>query len=238
MPTLFSAKDIAEQSLQKIGRFPTTEDQANAVDLARALRMLETITQDFFGGNTVTSAWGTLQIPLTASTLEYPLSDYQTDEGVQFVYGAELIDVSNSGWRVLGPIKVVNEKKFFSNDITQTGIPAIVYVDKGIPPIMQINPILGAEVAADNYKILLQIQTFATRIVTRGIGAKPIDLRPTYYLWAITKLAYQLGNGTIRRLPEAELTRLQKDYMDMETKLQGFDANENDDQPFTEPWGQ
>lgn len=239
MPTLFSAKDIAEESLKKIGRFPSTQDQADAGDLGRALRMLEIVLQDFFGSNSVTSAWGTLLIPITASTLQFPLSNYQTNDGVQFAYGAELVKNDDPTWRPgHHKLKIVTEEHFYGLDLTNQGLPEKLNIDKGFSPIMQVWPLLGATIPDGTYSILLQIQTFATQIQTKGIGASPIDLRPTYYLWAINRLAYELGTGTLRYLPAEQLNRLQKDYQTQQTLLQGFDANENTTQICTEPWGQ
>lgn len=241
MPTTLSAKDIAEEALRKIGRFPSTQDQADAGDLKKSLRMLEIILQDRFGQGSMTSAWGTVRVPLTASTQIYPLKNQQTDaaiNGVQFVYAAELITIA-SGESC--PIDVINEKKFFERDQNCVGRPCAVYINKGpdsANELMLINPILGAEVADGTYEIYLQVQTFATTISQNGVGAKLINIRPTYYLWAIKKLAYELGNGTLRQLPTAELNRLQKDYMLDEAKLDAFDGRENDSQPYTRPWGQ
>lgn len=237
MPTLFSAKDIVEESLKKIGRFPSTQDQADANDLVRGLRALELVLQDFFGSNDVTSAWGSLLIPIVAGVMQYPLSQYSTNDGVQFVYAAELINNADATWRPT-PLDIVTEKKFFEHDLHCTGLPCRLNVDKGVSPIMQINPILGADVADGTYSVLIQIQTFATQILLKGIGAKPIDLRPTYYLWAINRLAYELGTGTLRYLPETQLSRLQKDYQTQQTLLEGYDANENSTETCTEPWGQ
>lgn len=244
MPTIFSAQDIAEQALQKVGRFPTTQAAADTKDMARALSMLETILQDFFGTASVTSAQGTLQIPLTAGTLKYPLVTYATADGVQFVFGAQLVNVANGGWRVIDKdIKIIGEESFYERDLQCTGHPHWICIDKGVkgePPLLQVNPILGPEVPDNTFVLLMQVQTFAPTVVTRGIGSSPSKffMRPTYYLWAITKLTYQLGTGTVRRLPDGELDRFQKDYMMMEAKLTGFDAPENSNEPFTQPWGQ
>lgn len=240
MPTLLSAKDICEQSLMKVGRFPTSQDQPNIIDLKRAFKMFELVLQSTFGEASVTSAWGTLQVPLVAGLTAYPITELSTEtykEGVQFVYGAELITINGGSSR---PIDVVTEEKFFKLNQTDVGEPCEIYIDKGESPIIHVHPTLGSEVADNTYQLLLQVQTFPTAISQQGVGARAgaLNIRPPWYLWAITKLTYQLGTGTLRRLPEAELTRFKADYEEMELKLLGFDGAENQNQNFTQPWGQ
>lgn len=236
MPTLFSAKDIAEEALKKIGRFPTSQSQANAVDLTRALRMLELILQASHGEQSMIGGKGTLQVPLVATVRNYPLQYLANPAGVQIVFDAELLEVASGS---VTPLKVLEEEEFFKRNLTDTGLPCEIYVNKGpeATPSMQIHPYLGPDVASGLYKIYLQIQTFATTISERNIGSRTINIRPTFYLWAITKLAYQLGTGTIRRLPRQETDQFKLDYEEMEIKLVGFDGNDNSNQPFTEPWG-
>lgn len=240
MPTLLSAKQISEHALRKIGRFPTTQDQADAGDLHIAMGMLEFVLQDFFGQSSVASAWGTLQIPLLSSLAEYELKQFSSGfaaAGVQFVYAAELVEVASDQ---KSPLDILNEEKFFQRTFSDTGLPNAIYVNKGPDTAgekMLINPMLGPDVADGSYKVYLQIQTFATKI-SENTGAPLLNIRPTYYLWAISKLAYQLGTGTLRRLPKTETDQFKVDYEEMETKLTGFDGSENDNQPFTPPWGQ
>lgn len=239
MPTILSAKEIVEKSLQKIGRFPTTQAAANPVDLKRGLETLEIILQDYFGQGSLASAKGTVQIPLLSSTPIYQLKYYENQlarSGVQFVYSAELLEVA-SGSRT--PVDVINEEKFFLLNPNTTGLPCAVYVNKGPDvsnTLVQIHPMLGSQVADGTYTLLMQVQTFATAI-TDNSGAQKLNIRPTLYLWAITKLAYQLGTGTIRRLPKQETDQFKIDYEEIESKI-SFDNVENDNQPYTEPWGQ
>lgn len=237
MATIFSAKDIVERSLQKIGRFPTSMAAADSVDLERGLSTLELILQDAFGQQSMIAGKGTLRVPLVAAVEKYPLQYLSNTAGVQMIFDAELIEVASGAST---PIRVCDEEQFFRLNLKDVGVPCDIYLNKGpeINPTMQVHPMLGPDVAEGVWEIYLQIQTFATAILTRGVGVPVLNLRPTLYLWAITKLAYELGNGILRRLPETELTRLKADYEEKESKVIGFDGSDNSNQPFTEPWGQ
>lgn len=240
MPTILSAKDIVEQALKKIGRFPSTMEQADAGDLREGYTMLELILQSFYGEGSNTSAWGTIQVPLLSSNRVYALKLYERElaaPGIQFVYDAELLEVASGA---VTPLNIINEEKYFKLNLKETGTPTDIYINKGpdvADTLMQTYPTLGAEVAANTYKILLHVQTYATRI-DRATGAAKINIRPTLYLWAIKRLAYELGTGTLRRLPKIETDQLKVDYEELEIKLSAFDNAENDNQPYTKPWGQ
>lgn len=238
MATYFSAKDIVETSLQKIGRFPTTQDQADAVDLKRGLSTLESILQELAGTQSVTCNWETIEIPLLAGVSAYPLANIVGKEGVNFIYSAELLNVA-AGSRC--EVKIINEDEFNGLDSLCTGEPCKIFMDRGNHPVVHAYPMLGAPVPPVTFSLLLKVQHYFSSFDKKGeadINHIEFALRPSWYRWAWTKLSYELGNGIIRRLPEGELTRLKADYEESEQKLSAFDNAQTGNQPFTLPWGQ
>ena len=82
----------------------------------------------------------------------------------------------------------------------------------------------------------VRIQTYHPEIDKMGIGDTDIILRPSWNLWVIKKLAYEIGMGPVRRLAEAELQRLMNDADTMESLLMSSDSrNGQPSPPVTEP---
>lgn len=239
MPTIFSARSLAEIALQNIGAFPVSENSADPVELRRALQRLELVVNDSIGKSSVKSAWLALTIPLLASVSRYRIADYCTEEGVQFIYDAFLQSYDDGAGTTRTLIDSHTERDFSQWDKSATGDPTAVYIDGTNDPYLNVYPAPDASLAAGTYGIRLHCQTYATKITPQGTGGVNINIRPAWYLFITNKLSYELGKGAIRRLDERELQRFQQDYMRGEADLIGFDGSQNDGlRTTTEAWGQ
>lgn len=239
MPTIFSARGLAEIALQNIGSFPVTEDAVDPKELSRAVQRLELIMNDTLGQNSVTSTWKTLEIPLQANVNRYRIAAFTDDDGVDFVFDTFLQDIQSGVSTTRNLMESITEREWNRLDKSIVGDPQRTFVDRTNDPYLNVNPMPGSDYVAGTRAIRLQIQSFATRITSQGTGGVNINFRPTWYLFLTNKLSYELGKGAIRRLPEAELDRYQKDYMISEMNLiSGDGAQITGLDSCTQPWGQ
>lgn len=239
MPTIFSARGLAEIALQNIGSFPVSEEAADPAELSRAVQRLELIMNDTLGQNAVTSTWKTLEIPLSANVSSYRIADFSDGDGVQFVFDTFLQDIQNGVSTTISLLDSVTERGWDLLDHSSTGDPLRTFVDRTNDPYLHINPMPGTDYETGTRSVKLQIQSFATKITREGTGGVNINFRPTWYLYLTNKLSYELGKGAIRRLTDGELERYQKDYMMSEANLISGDGGQVTGlDSCTQPWGQ
>lgn len=240
MPTIFSARGLAECALQNIRAFPVTDDAADPAQLRRALQRLELIMNDTLGQQTVASAWKTLEIPLTADKSRYRFADYTDDNGIQFAYDTFLQRYNDDGLPIDECLLTsVTERRFNQWDKSGTGDPSETFIDRTNDTYLNIFPSVSPTLEDGKFSVKVQIQSFATKITQQGTGGVNINFRPTWYLYLINKLSYELGKGSIRRLPRDELEMYQKDFMLAEPNLISGDvAQITGLDSCTQPWGQ
>lgn len=236
MATILLPKDIAEKSLERIGRFPTSQDQADAVDLKRALSSFELVLQELAGFMSVTCLREIITIQLAAEAIQYALVNFVLTEDVQFLFSAEVLEVASGA---VSPVRIVDEAEFSSLNQNTFGKPEVIFMDRSMSPLVHVWPVLGPQVPDNTYNLQLHVQHFFSPVDTKtGLKKQIWKLRPSWYIWAINRLAYHLGTGTIRRLPKSETDDFKRDYEEAQELLNGFDNDQTDNHPFTEPWGQ
>jgi hypothetical protein len=216
MPNYLVAKDICEMALQEIGAFSPQDSQADAGELIIALRRLEVMLNDEIGSSVLAGYFRTFDIPLAVSGRSYPVKDFADKDMLERIFSIHVVEKSNLS---VSDVVLVDEEKYNALSWLDTGTPNTVFIDKDVLPTIYVYPVLGNGVADGDFYLRIRCQTYAPPIAMMGDGKTNINLRPSWYLWAYTKLAYLLGRGAVRRIPEQELNRLQRDYTIYENRL-------------------
>lgn len=228
-----SAKTVAENALRTIGAFPASQSQADPGELRITLQWLEMALNNQAGVRTMPGFWEIVDIPLEANVGDYNLFDYTDAADAQHVFSVSIVD--NTG--EVHPLHITWENDSVKENLTQTGDPLRATITKDAKnPQIKLYP-MPVQLNEDQGEVMrIRIQSYHTPINSKGNGAEAILMRPTWYLWLTKRLAYEIGCGPVRRLDEAELTRLKSDADVLEIQLSSRDGQyESGKPPVTEP---
>ncbi len=232
MPTILTAKQVAENALKTIGAFPNTQTQADAGDLRTTLMWLEMILNTFSGYRPVASMWRTIDIPVEEGIGDYLLSDYDDDAGTQHVFSVSMVDQMGN----VDPLEIVYESKALEENLVNVSTPSRAMATRTVDPVLRVFPAPAAQHVQAGKVFRVRIQTFHTKIESQGNGDTELLLRPSWYLWLTKKLSYEIGGGPVRRLPDYELKRFEMDADKLENLLLSRDGKgSSPSPPVTEP---
>jgi hypothetical protein len=227
VPNYLTAKTLAERSLRTIGAFPPSQSQADSSELQVALQWLEMILNDIAGRMPLAGLWQLVDIPLEAGVGDYLLSDYVDDDQAQHVFSVGLVNANGD----VDPLEMMFENQAAAENLQHVGTPCRVVVTRDVMPRIKVYPEPTQANQDAGLTLRLRIQTYANAIDARGIADSDTRLRPSWYLWAVKANAYEIGSGPVRRLPDNELDRFQKDAMRIENALGAFDGQQNTGSP-------
>lgn len=228
MPTVLFATDIAEEALREIGAYTTNMEQADAQQMKVALRRLELVLNTAIGVNVYLPSWREYDIPLIAGQSEYLLSEFVDDNGIQFITDTKVFDTTINRHY---DFELVTEQKFQVYDGEITARPYRGFVDKTSSPTLHVYPLVDPSIPNGQYTLHIVAQVYANAIDPNNSQNVELILRPTWYLWAIKKLAFALGCGPIFRLPMDELEGLGTEVTALETALLASDGKHNTSDP-------
>lgn len=234
MPTIQSAKQIAENALSTIGAFPASRSAPDPGELKKALRWLEMLLNFKTAVRPIDSFFSVFEIPIEAGIGDYDLSDYSDESGVCHVFGVFIVDASGE----LDPLDLEYRSRAVGENLTSTGRPqrATVNREEDVSDgTLAIFPTPTQTEVDAGLKLRVRVQTFHKSIREDGTGDQDIKIRPSWYLWATKALGYEIGSGPVRRLSEGELKRLGEDAVSMENALLARDGqNVSPKPPVTE----
>ncbi len=232
--TFYTATEIAERALRKIGAFAINDDEPDQADMQEALFWLDMEIAHQAGTNKC--FWlmrDELEVDLTALTSELA-QDLET--GVQFPKEA-ILDRGN-GNRV--PLKIISQREFrrrIAKPAT-TGEPKWVFIDRlNDGPTMHVYPIPTSVEEDAGQKIVLVVQTFAPSVKPRGttgdsgIGVQLTGFPAAWNLWAVTALSALIGDGPVRRRPVQETERWKIDAQRLKLSLDAYQNRDHDNAP-------
>jgi len=232
LPNIKTAKQIAEGALKTIGAFPASQDSADEGELRDTLVFLEMLINYQSGIRPLAGFWQVFDIPVEADIGDYDLADYADERGVSHVFSAALVDLSGDP----DPLDFQYENDALYENLKETGRPCRATVSKDTDMVLRVYPTPTIVEEDLGLVIRVRVQTYNENIDETGVADNDIRLRPSWYLWLIKRLAYEIGSGPVRRLSEGELRRLEKDAMKLEGLLLARDGKENGSQPpVTEP---
>lgn len=205
MSALYTAKQIAERALRKIGAYSINDSAADPAELEESLywldmavgHLVETSRPKWLLPNTITKALTANQQTYTLATLLG--SDNPTD-GVLYVTGVSLRDSSGNDT----PLDMLTKAKWDEiTDKDQTGTPEAVYIDRLKTLTLKVVPVP----TVSTFSILLDVQTYAPDL-TASNGKVRHGFSNGWQLWQVLALAAQIGDGPVRKLPVAEVDRI------------------------------
>lgn len=206
--------------------------QADQGELRTALQWLELMMNAQLGSRSMVGFMRVLDIPVEAGVGDYNINDYTEAAEVQHVFSVSLIRSTGS----VEPLDMLFEDEADGENLSDTGTPDRVIVTRELRPRLRVFP-TPTQSNEDNGDLLrVRIQTFHEEIDITGAADSELNLRPSWFLWAIKRLSYEIGSGPVRRLSNSELDRIQTDYFLLENSLMARDGQENSGRPpVTEP---
>jgi len=227
MPSYQTARQVASNALSKIGAWPSSQSQPDERELKIAMGWLEMLLNNQSGIRPTAGFWNVIEIPIEATIGDYDLADYVKDVSVQHVFSVSMVTILGN----VEPLTIISEKDTVFKNLKENGTPHSAAITRDVKPILKVypNPTSSDEDAGSVIRI--RVQSFHSTIDPEGTNETNIMLRPSWYLWLAYRLAYEIGGGPVRRLPESELTRIQRDYQLMETQLYARDGQYNTSQP-------
>ncbi len=235
MPTVQTAKQIAENALSTIGAFPASRSSPDPGEMKKALRWLEMLLNYETAIRPIGSFWQVVDIPLETGVGDYDLQDYVDESGACHVFSVFLVD---SGGNV-DPLDLEYSSTSVAENLVKTGKPlrATVKMDSElVNGTLSVYPMPTQTEEDAGYILRVRIQTFHTPIDETGAADEDVKLRPSWYLWATKRLAYEIGGGPVRRLAETELARIDADATRFENALLARDGQQiSPGPPVTEP---
>lgn len=227
MPRLLSIREICERSLRKIGSYSINDDGARAEEMEEAQQWLDLIVGHLTGRR---RTWWLVPvnatIPLVAGQASYTLD--QTlfpDAGMQFAISAWSRNLAD-GRREEVPIK--RRQEWEELPLLNPGQPSAVYISRDRIPTLRLYPVQPNPVT---HALDLTYQRFSADITARSVNAAMPDVRETWNLYLITALAYELGNGPVRKLPQDEVREMKAAATDLLADLEAYDAHEQANEP-------
>lgn len=241
MSYLFTAKQIAEEALRKIGAYSINDSAADGTELRVALNWLDLIMAELSG--TTQIFWlvrNEVNLTLVSDQRSYTLPAALNAEapanGIQFINGATLVDQDGNR----SDLTILDYQTYNAvTDKNAQGEPTGIYVERLDNPVLYAYPVANFDTSLGQTRTIeLSLQTFANtvaadRATTRmaSEGALQHGLRLSWQKWAIYELARSLGDGTIRNLPSGRLDRLKDTALMAKKELLAFENREVFDAP-------
>jgi len=232
LPTIKTAKNIAEDALSTIGAFPASQSKPDPGELKKTLNWLEMLINYESGIRPLAGFWQVFDIPIESGIGDYNMSDYSEERGVCHVFSATLVDLNGD----TDPLEFMYEGDAVYEDLTETGRPSRATVTKDKDMVLKVYP-TPTQIQEDaGIVIRVRVQTYHESIDPSGVADEDIRLRPSWYLWLTKRLAYEIGTGPVRRLGENELRRLENNAEKLENALLARDGKgTSPSPPVTEP---
>ena len=214
--SLFSAREICELALRKIGAYTINDDGPDPVSLAVAADFLELEIADLAGGRRL--QWlvpETIEFVLTADIASYVLETIAGSAfpslGLAYPIDAYIVDADDN----VTPIDIVRRAQYEAiTDKTESGTPELIYIDR---LANEEKNLFVYRVPSDGtLSLRLVAQTYPRSILKpssqqAGAGEVVHGFDRTWQKWMVLATAYQIGDGPVRRLRTDTLERIKKD---------------------------
>lgn len=236
MAAQLSIQLICERALRRIGSFALRDSEADPEEVAESMYWLDLVVSHLAG--TRRPVWlvpATLELPLTAGTESYDLSDitdYPVD-GVLFPIDAWLRDPAGRDSHV----ELIRRKQYESiEDKDREGETSVAYIDRLKERQIYVHPVIDTT----GYTLRILAQTYSpTYKPEADPGIKtPHGFTPEWQLWMVTALAAEIGDGPVRRLPGNEVTALRNRAAQLLVELQESNRETVSRPRRTAAWGQ
>lgn len=218
---------ICERALRRIGSYAINDDGARQVEIEEARYWLDLIVGHVAARR---RTWWlvpqTAALTLLAGQSSYPLAaSLGTLAGVQHVVDVWAIDTQSGQKRA---VTIARRDEWDARQPSESDLPAMVYVDRTDDPTLHVWP-----TPPDNPRFTLAVtfQRFSTDMRQGQLSTGMPDLRQTWNLYLITALAYEIGNGPVRKLPADEVDEHKRRAAELLRDLEDYDGQEQAGQP-------
>lgn len=227
MPTIQTAKVVAENALSTIGAFPASQSQPDPGELKKTLRWLEMLLNHMSGIRPVAGFWQYFDIPIEAGIGDYNMADYAEERGVCHVFSVCVVNSNGDP----DPLDFEYENTALQENLSRTGCPVRATVTKDRDMVLKVYPTPTQTEEDAGLVLRVRVQTYHDDIDDEGIADEDIRLRPSWYLWLTKRLACEIGSGPVRRLSKSELDELKESAKEMEADLLARDGQQTSPRP-------
>lgn len=228
MSRLFTVRQILEKSLRLIGAFAITDDQADTEELNEAQDWFELILSMTAGTKRLMHLVPeTIDIPMLANEAEYSLASVGIGDGIQFPIHAV---ITNIGGGNPEPVEIMTRRQFDELDITTTGSPYAVHIDRLEPSLtMRVHP----KPAVADKVIRLTVQKYPTQVSYDNKRNRDLnhDWPASWQMWMIYMVGANIGNGPVRKLPSSDIAGYYSLAQSMEKRLDEYNEQEHRSTP-------
>lgn len=227
MPRLLEIREVCERALRKIGSYSINDDGARAEEMEEAQKWLDLIVGHLTGRR---RTWwlvpGNATIPLVAGQSSYTLDQtLLPDAGMQFAISAYARTLAD-GRRE--EVTIARRQEWEGLPLLNPGPPVAVYISRDRIPTLRVYPVQPNPVT---HALDLTYQRFSADITARSVNSPMPDVRETWNRYLITALAYELGNGPVRKLPQDEVREMDAKAAELLADLEAYDAHEQANEP-------
>lgn len=211
MSGLFSASQICERALRKIGAFSINDSAADGEELQEAAYWFDMILAEL--AETEACYWlrpATISAALTAGQASYVLStlmgtSYYPADGLVSIVSASFSDGSTD--QDLIPMRR-REFEEIANKTT-SGTPAFFYLDRLSDASTQTIHLYPVPATTGNsLKLQMQVETPEISDTT---DSRAHGLRAGWQKFLVTSVAAEIGDGPVRKIPSSDVDRMRLD---------------------------
>ncbi len=219
---------ICERALRKIGAYSIRDTGARTDEMDEARHWLDLVVGHVAS---MKRTWwlvpGTARLTLTAGTTAYGLRTLLPGApAVQHVVALHTVDLT-TGQR--DPLLIARRQEWEDRDGTLGPDDAVMaWIDRTRDPVLNLYPAPPSPV---RQAIDVTFQAFAPDQTIGTFTQKIQMVRDGWNLFLITRLAAEIGNGPVRKLPQDEVRELQMSAMRLYDDLAAYDDHEQADEP-------
>jgi hypothetical protein len=249
MSHLLSVGEICDRALRKIGAYPTRSSGARADDSEEARYWLDLVVAHEAARSRM---WwlvpSAATFPLVSGTASYDLSQQlggsQAPNGIASVVSIILYNADTGA--DIHSVPMLRRQEFEARNLPQggthdspwewsssglgmgassetTGTPTICHIDRAQAPTIRFAPTPDDGL---NYGVRVVFQGYSEDFVRASVDQRTLSLRSSWYMWLVTALAAELGDGPVRKLPADEVRDMKQDARGLRGDLEAYDAEE------------
>lgn len=251
MSALLTISQICDRVLRKIGSYPTRSSGPRPDDVEEVRYWIDfVITHQLARQRTPWLMPQAATFPLVVGQSTYDLVQHlggtQAPDGIAVVSSVILYDTATN--QDIHTIPILRRLEFEHRNIpggpratddspwmwgTQPdrsllpaetpGAPSVCYVSREHNPTIFLAPSPDSGRA---YALRVVFQSYSTDFINAGLNERMLGLRATWFLWLITAVSAEVGNGPIRKLPADEVTNMQRESLRLRGELEQYDLHE------------
>ena len=236
MSQVLKARKIAELALRKVGAIVPSQ-RPDSARLSVALSCLDLIVGEL--GGTHKFEWLTparQTVTLTSGVSEYNLNNLLSPD-FQFFYSAGLLTSATDDSEE--PVELIHQSDYdLIVDKTLSGTPDVAYIERNDTPRLFIYP-----VPTTSMSLILRGGQYTNQITSAGadtgneIGGENTGFPAAWNRYLLFRLAKDIGDGPVARLPIARLESWERDIERAWTGLNVYNNRQQTRLPIvTHPW--